>query len=75
MGRSKNKIKKSKGYRMLPSTTPLQKYMESLTKNIKDPHCLICGDTLEDGNLVKIKTIYNKIQYLCDTCFECQKNM
>ena len=83
--KKKNKIKKVKGYRMLPASTPLQKYMESLHNHIKEPHCKICGDTLEDGNLLKIQSQYLSLedgnllkiqsQYLCETCFDCQKSM
>ena len=37
-------------------------------KNI--PHCVVCGDTEEDGGMKKVDNTY-----FCDTCFMIQVNM
>ena len=44
-----------------------QKMIEG-NKNI--PHCVVCGDTEEDGGMKKVDNTY-----FCDTCFMIQVNM
>jgi hypothetical protein len=45
-----------------------------LMKNIQEPHCKVCGDTEKDGKIFKIPTQTNDI-YLCQFCYNVQKNM
>ena len=76
----RNNIEESSDfYVTLPPQNNSQKIVreqiKKLTSHIKEPHCIICGDTTEQSKLIKVTTINDGIQYLCDFCFECQKNM
>jgi hypothetical protein len=48
--------------------------IEEKFKNIKEPHCKICGDTENDGKILKIPTQIGDI-YLCQFCYDIQINM
>lgn len=48
--------------------------LKELMKNIKEPHCEICGDTENESKILKIKTQLDNI-YLCDFCYNVQINM
>lgn len=47
---------------------------EKLMENIKDPHCQICGDTEDDGQILKIPTQIGD-KYFCKFCYHVQINM
>ena len=50
--------------------------IKSLTDKIMEPHCEICGDTEEDGELVHIEyTNHDEDNYFCRMCYDIQKNM
>lgn len=51
-----------------------RKVIKNITDMIKDRHCLICGDTEKDGDLILADTQEGK-QYFCEFCFNCQMNM
>ena len=40
-------------------------------ENITEPHCKICGDTENDGKIIKIPTQICDI-YLCEFCYDVQ---
>jgi len=48
--------------------------LEELMKNIKVPHCKICGDTEKDSKIMKIP-IENNHMYLCEFCYNVQMKM
>ena len=54
--------------------TIVREQLEKRMKNIKEPHCKICGDTKEDGKIMKIPT-QNGVTYLCEFCYDVQINM
>ena len=62
----------------LPPQTPTQSIirytLDKLMKNITDPHCKICGDTENDGKILKIPTQIGDI-YLCEFCYNVQSKM
>jgi hypothetical protein len=45
---------------------------EELSSKIKEDHCDVCGDTLEDGDLTRMKTNFGKYIYFCDCCYNYQ---
>jgi hypothetical protein len=48
--------------------------LDKLMENITDPHCKICGDTENDGKILKIPTQIGDI-YLCEFCYNVQSKM
>lgn len=48
--------------------------LDKLMKNITDPHCKICGDTENDGKIIKIPMQIGNI-YLCEFCYNVQSKM
>lgn len=62
----------------LPSLTLAQSMtrhtLDKLMENITDIHCKICGDTENDGKILKIPTQIGDI-YLCEDCYNIQLNM
>ncbi len=48
--------------------------LDELMENITDPHCKICGDTENDGKILKIPTQIGDI-YLCEFCYNFQSKM
>lgn len=49
----------------------IRKIITKLTSNIKVPHCVICGDTNEDGVLKCVLVENNKVNF-CETCYNFQ---
>lgn len=43
-------------------------------ENITEIHCKICGDTKDDGKILKIPTQIGDI-YLCEFCYNVQEQM
>jgi len=66
-------------HRYLPPKNISQKIARetiyNLTKNIKEDHCLICGDTEKDGKIVKVKTFNDGYKHFCEFCYNVQMNM
>jgi len=77
--RQKNPIREVKLQYVPPKTEVERVYrnrIHSINSKINAIHCEICGDTEEDGELVKISfTNVDKVQYLCEMCYEIQSNM
>jgi len=48
--------------------------LDKLMENITDTHCKICGDTENDGKILKIPTQIGDI-YLCEFCYNVQSKM
>jgi hypothetical protein len=48
--------------------------LDKLMENITDPHCKICGDTENDGKILKIPTQIGDI-YFCEFCYNIQSKM
>ena len=48
--------------------------LENLMEHITEPHCKICGDTENDGKIIKIPTQIGYI-YLCEFCYNVQIKM
>lgn len=61
---------------------PPQTLSQSITRNTLDklmehitvPHCKICGDTEDDGKIIKLSTQIGDI-YFCEFCYNIQINM
>lgn len=49
--------------------------IDDLNSKIKENHCLICGDTEQDGKLVKIKMKNSSVKYFCEFCHNIQTNV
>jgi esterase/lipase len=69
---------KKKIYKYLPPTNTFQanyrNEMKKTLSHIKEPHCMVCGDTDEQCKIVEIPTNVG-IKILCTDCFAIQKNM
>jgi hypothetical protein len=48
--------------------------IHQLNKHIKVPHCIICGDTHKDGNLIHTNTDEGTALF-CQYCYDCQLRM
>jgi hypothetical protein len=48
--------------------------MDNILQNKPEIHCRICGDTEEDGKIIKIPNQTNKLLYLCEFCYKVQNN-
>lgn len=53
----------------------VREQIKNLTSHITEPHCIICGDTVEQSKLIEVRTTNNDSQYLCDFCFKIQQKM
>ena len=53
----------------------VRRAMLNITSKIKEPHCMICGDTSKDGILLKIKISGGGFNTLCEDCYTIQCGM
>jgi len=69
----RNRIKKKNVVLVPPADNLTSKYRAETAeffKNIKEPHCVICGDTVKDSTLFQIQD-----KYLCEFCYNVQMSM
>lgn len=52
--------------------TAIQNFFEHIT----DVHCMICGETEEEGGtILELNSINEGVKHMCDDCYRIQQNM
>ena len=59
------------------STEGVQRYehIQELLNSIKEPHCIVCGDTENDGKILQIPIKNGECILFCEFCYKIQSKM
>ena len=72
----KVKTRVSHGYVQAQSRSQqlVRQMISNLTSNIEGIHCMICGDTEDDGPIIRVETKAGRLHF-CEVCKMCQDSM